>query len=191
MFPICVLSSSSPPCSHIHTLTVRASAGPDEDFGIKYNLGNGAPAPESVTNKIFEVSKNLTSYKISDIPDIDIGTIGSKEYGPLKVEIIHSTKDYVDMLKSIFDFDLIKDFLKQHQDFKILFDGLSGVTGSYGVDIFEKELGIKGSTQNCVPKPDFGGHHPDPNLVYAKSLVDAVDKNGIHRSEEHTSELQS
>ena len=84
------------------------------------------------------------------------------------------------MLKSIFDFDLIKSFLSQHTDFKILFDGLSGVTGSYGVDIFEKELGQKGSTQNCVPKPDFGGHHPDPNLVYAKSLVDAVDKNGIH-----------
>ena len=154
--------------------------GPTEDFGIKYNLANGAPAPESVTNNIFETSKTLTSYKIMEIPDVDLSKIGTQKIGPLEVEIVHSTKDYVDMLKSIFDFDLIKSFLQQHQDFKVLFDGLSGVTGDYGVDIFEKELGLKGSTQNCVPKPDFGGHHPDPNLVYAHSLVEAVDKNGIH-----------
>ncbi|GAB7363046.1 hypothetical protein MBLNU230_g3339t1 [Neophaeotheca triangularis] len=154
--------------------------GPTEDFGIKYNLANGAPAPESVTNAMFDKSKSLTEYKIADIPDIDLSTIGTQTYGPLEVEIVHSTKDYVYMLKDIFDFDLIKSFLKEHPDFKILFDGLSGVTGSYGVDIFEKELGQKGSTQNCEPKPDFGGHHPDPNLVYAKSLVDAVDKNGVH-----------
>ncbi|KAF1987241.1 Phosphoglucomutase, first 3 domain-containing protein [Aulographum hederae CBS 113979] len=154
--------------------------GPTEDFGIKYNLANGAPAPESVTNKIYETSKTLTSYKIADIPDVDLSTIGTQKVGPLEVEIVHSTKDYMDMLKSIFDFDLIKAFLKEHSDFKILFDGLSGVTGSYGVDIFEKELGQAGSTQNCIPLPDFGGHHPDPNLVYAHSLVEAVDKNGIH-----------
>ena len=92
---------------------------------------------------------------------------------------MHSTEDYVKMLKSIFDFDLIKTFLNEHQDFKILFDGLSGVTGNYGIDVFEKELGRKGSTQNCVPLPDFGGHHPDPNLVYAHSLVEVVEKNGI------------
>ncbi|QIW95082.1 hypothetical protein AMS68_000600 [Peltaster fructicola] len=154
--------------------------GPTEDFGIKYNLANGAPAPESVTNKIYDYSKTLTSYKLADIPDVDLSSIGTKTYGPLEVEIVHSTKDYVEMLKDIFDFQLIKDFLAKHTDFKILFDGLSGVTGNYGVDIFEKELGQKGSTQNCVPKSDFGGHHPDPNLVYAKSLVDAVDKDGIH-----------
>ncbi|KAK4619803.1 Phosphoglucomutase [Fulvia fulva] len=154
--------------------------GPDEDFGIKYNLANGAPAPEGVTNKIYDFSKSITSYKIADIPDIDLKTIGTKTYGPIEVEIVHSTTDYVQMLKDIFDFDLIKSFLKQHPDFKILFDGLSGVTGNYGIDIFEKELGQKGSTQNCEPKPDFGGHHPDPNLVYAKSLVDRVDKEGIH-----------
>ncbi|KAF2026167.1 Phosphoglucomutase, first 3 domain-containing protein [Setomelanomma holmii] len=154
--------------------------GPTEDFGIKYNLANGAPAPESVTNKIYETSKSLTSYKIADIPDVDLSKIGTQKVGDLEVEILHSTEDYLKMLKDIFDFDLIKSFLKQHADFKVLFDGLSGVTGSYGVDIFEKELGIPNSTQNCVPLPDFGGHHPDPNLVYAKSLVDAVDKNGIH-----------
>lgn len=154
--------------------------GPNEDFGIKYNLANGAPAPEAVTNNIYQISKTITAYRIMDIPDVDLSKIGTQKVGPLEVEIVHSTKDYVDMLKDIFDFDLIKNFLKQHQDFKVLFDGLSGVTGDYGVDIFEKELGLEGSTQNCIPKPDFGGHHPDPNLVYAHSLVEAVDKNGIH-----------
>ncbi|KAK7530261.1 phosphoglucomutase-like protein [Phyllosticta citribraziliensis] len=154
--------------------------GPEEDFGIKYNLANGAPAPETVTNKIFETSKTLAEYKIADIPDVDLNKIGTSTYGPLEVEIIHSTEDYVNFMKEIFDFDLIKSFLKEHPDFKILFDGLNGVTGPYGIDIFEKELGQKGSTQNCIPKPDFGGHHPDPNLVYAKSLVDVVDQKGIH-----------
>ncbi|EKG20343.1 Alpha-D-phosphohexomutase superfamily [Macrophomina phaseolina MS6] len=154
--------------------------GPEEDFGIKYNLANGAPAPESVTNKIYATSKALTEYKIAEIPDVDLSEIGTRNVGPLEVEVIHSTEDYLIMLKSIFDFDLIKSFLKEHPDFKVLFDGLNGVTGPYGIDIFEKELGIQGSTQNCVPKPDFGGHHPDPNLVYAKSLVDVVDAKGIH-----------
>ncbi|KAL9633205.1 MAG: hypothetical protein Q9204_003492 [Flavoplaca sp. TL-2023a] len=155
--------------------------GPNEDFGIKYNLANGAPAPESVTNKIFSTSKSLTEYKIADIPDIEMSTIGTKTYGSLEVEIIDSVADYVQMLKDIFDFPTIKDFLSTHKDFKVLFDALNGVTGPYGVAIFEKELGLpSSSTQNCIPSPDFGGGHPDPNLVYAHSLVSAVDKNGIH-----------
>ncbi|CAF9942223.1 Phosphoglucomutase-2 [Imshaugia aleurites] len=154
--------------------------GPKADFGIKYNLANGAPAPESVTNKIFATSKSLTEYKIADIPTVDISKIGSKTYGPLEVEIIDSTADYVEMLKDIFDFPLIKSFLESHKDFKTLFDALNGVTGPYGVAIFEKELGLpSSSTQNCIPSPDFGGGHPDPNLVYAHSLVEAVDKNNI------------
>lgn len=154
--------------------------GPTEDFGIKYNLANGAPAPETVTNKIFETSKTLKSYKIADVPNFDLAKIGTQKCGPVEVEVIHSTTDYVDFLKEIFDFDLIKSFLSKHSDFKILFDGLSGVTGPYGIEIFENELGKKGSTQNCIPKPDFGGHHPDPNLVYAKSLVDAVEAGKVH-----------
>ena len=154
--------------------------GPKNDFGIKYNLANGAPAPETVTNKIFATSKALTSYKIADLPDIDLKNIGTQTYGSLEVEIIDSTADYVEMLKDIFDFPLIKSFLESHKDFKVLFDALNGVTGPYGVAIFEKELGLpSSSTQNCVPSPDFGGGHPDPNLVYAHSLVEAVDKNGI------------
>ena len=155
--------------------------GPTADFGIKYNLANGAPAPESVTNKIFETSKSLTSYKYAEIPDVDTSTLGTKRYGPLEVEIVPTTADYVTLLKEIFDFDLIKEFLSSHKDFKIVFDGMHGVTGPYGVDIFQKELGLPASsTQNCQPIPDFGGGHPDPNLVYAHELVEAVDKNGIH-----------
>ena len=134
-----------------------------------------------MTNKIYETTKSLTSYKYADIPDIEISNIGSKTYGPLEVEVVHSTADYVTMLKEIFDFDLIKEFLSTHKDFKVLFDGMHGVTGPYGVDIFVKELGLpSSSTMNCVPKPDFGGGHPDPNLVYAHELVENVDKNGVH-----------
>lgn len=159
---------------------LRGCAGPKADFGIKYNLTNGAPAPDSVTNKIFETSKSLHSYKIADIPNVDISKIGTQTYGPLEVEIIDSTADYVHMLKSIFDFALIKSFLESHKDFKVLFDALNGVTGPYGVAIFQKELGLPASsTQNCEPSPDFGGGHPDPNLVYAHTLVEAVDKAGI------------
>ncbi|KAI5290287.1 Phosphoglucomutase-2 [Ascosphaera acerosa] len=155
--------------------------GPNADFGIKYNLANGGPAPESVTNKIFEVSKTLTSYKIADIPEVDIAALGSRTYGPLEVEIIDSTADYVAMLKEIFDFDLIRAFLRSKPDFKVLFDGLNGVTGPYGRAIFVQELGLpESSVQNCDPAPDFRGFHPDPNLVYAKSLVTKVDAEGIH-----------
>lgn len=112
---------------------------------------------------------------------MDISTIGTKTYGSLEVEIIDSTTDYVDMLKEIFDFPLIKKFFETHSDFKVLFDALSGVTGPYGKAIFEREFGLpSSSTQNCIPSPDFNGGHPDPNLTYAHSLVDAVDKGGIH-----------
>jgi phosphoglucomutase len=133
-----------------------------------------------VTNKIFEASKTLKSYKIANIPDVDIATIGTKTYGNLEVEVVDSTADYVEMLKDIFDFDLIKQFFASHPDFKILFDALSGVTGPYGKAIFEQELGLgPESTQNCEPSPDFNGGHPDPNLTYAHDLVEVVEKKQI------------
>ncbi|KAI5801540.1 phosphoglucomutase [Peziza echinospora] len=154
--------------------------GPTEDFGIKYNLANGGPAPESVTNKMYEYSKTITEYKIADVPDVDITTIGTKTYGPIEVEIVDSVSDYVDMLKDIFDFDLIKSFLSANPNFKVLFDALHGVTGPYGVRIFQTELGLPASsTQNCISSPTFGGGHPDPNLTYAHSLVKVVDEQGI------------
>ncbi|RDA94198.1 hypothetical protein CP533_6578 [Ophiocordyceps camponoti-saundersi (nom. inval.)] len=176
---------STPAASHVIRLR-RATGGilltashnpggPKNDFGIKYNLANGGPAPESVTDKIYQTSKTLTSYKLASIPDINISTLGSKTYGSLEVEIIDSTADYVAMLKDIFDFPTIKTFFSNHPDFRVLFDGLHGVTGPYGKAIFDKELGLSNATQNCTPSPDFAGGHPDPNLTYARSLVDAVD----------------
>lgn len=154
--------------------------GPQNDFGIKYNLAHGGPAPESVTNKIFETSKTLRSYKIANISDVDISTVGTRTYGNLEVEVVNSTADYMEMLRDIFDFDLIKKFFATHSDFKVLFDGLSGVTGPYGKAIFENELGLgPESTQNCEPSPDFNGGHPDPNLTYAHELVEVVEKKQI------------
>ncbi|ABN65289.1 phosphoglucomutase [Scheffersomyces stipitis CBS 6054] len=157
--------------------------GPKNDLGIKYNLGNGAPAPESVTNKIYDVSKELTSYKLIDLPDIDLSKTQTVQLGPLEVEIIDSTSDYVAMLKDIFDFPLIKSFLEtatKEQGFKVLFDSLNGVTGPYGYKIFVEELGLPlNSIQNYHPLPDFGGLHPDPNLTYAHTLVERVDKENI------------
>lgn len=111
---------------------------------------------------------------------LDLSKLGTFTYGPLEVEIIDSTKDYVKLLEEIFDFQLIKDFLKSNTDYKILFDGLHGVTGPYAKAIFIDTLGLpESSIQNCEPLPDFGGGHPDPNLTYAHELVEAVEKAGI------------
>lgn len=112
---------------------------------------------------------------------VDLSKIGDFSYGPTKVQIIDSVADYVVLLESIFDFPLIKSFLASHKsDFRVLFDGLNGVTGPYAYKLLVDTLGLpKSSVQNCIPLPDFGGGHPDPNLTYAHTLVDAVEKNGI------------
>ncbi|KAJ7759193.1 phosphoglucomutase [Mycena metata] len=155
--------------------------GPDKDFGIKYNVSNGGPAPENVTNKIYEKTKTIKSYKIIEAPPVNLSKIGEFSYGPSAVSIIDSVADYVELLESIFDFPLIKSFLSSHSnDFRVLFDGLHGVTGPYAKALFLEVLGLpESSVQNCVPLPDFGGGHPDPNLTYAHTLVEAVEKNGI------------
>jgi len=155
--------------------------GPDNDFGIKYNMSNGGPAPESVTEKIYEITQKLTSYKEVQLHPVDLSTIGTQHIGNLEVEIIDSVADYVVLLKNIFDFDLIKSFLKSNPEFTVLFDGMHGVTGPYGQRIFITELGLpQKSVMNCVPLPDFGGGHPDPNLTYAHELVERVEKENIN-----------
>ncbi|KAF9530477.1 phosphoglucomutase [Crepidotus variabilis] len=155
--------------------------GPDNDFGIKYNVSNGGPAPENVTDKIFAKTKTISTYKVIEAPAVDLSKIGETTYGPSKVSIIDSVTDYVILLEGIFDFPLIKQFLLEHsQDFKVLFDGLHGVTGPYARAIFIEKFGLsESSIQNCVALPDFGGGHPDPNLTYAHTLVDAVEKNNV------------
>ncbi|KAK6512349.1 Phosphoglucomutase-2 [Arthrobotrys musiformis] len=155
--------------------------GPEEDFGIKYNLANGGPAPEGVTNAIFEASRGLEGYKVDDsVGEIDLSTIGTATYGNLEVEIVDGVQDYVEMLKEIFDFELIRGFIQKNPDFKVLFDALHAVTGPYAVRIFVEELGLPASSViNSVPLPDFGGGHPDPNLTYAHELVERVDRDLI------------
>ena len=154
--------------------------GPKNDLGIKYNLANGSPAPESVTENIFVISKSLLEYKLLPLDPVDLSQTGIVHVGPLEVEIIDPTADYVALIKDIFDFPLIKSFIGKTAGFEVLFDALNGITGPYGRKIFVEELGLpETSIQNCTPLPDFGGLHPDPNLTYAKTLVDKVDANSI------------
>lgn len=155
--------------------------GPNADFGIKYNVENGGPAPENITEKIFTKTKTISSYKVLEAPEVDLGKLGDTTYGPLKVSIIDSVKDYLELLQTIFDFELIKRFLVSHKSsFRVLFDGLHGVTGPYAKAILLDTLGLPASSvQNCEPSPDFGGGHPDPNLTYAYSLVEVVEKERI------------
>lgn len=153
--------------------------GPNADFGIKYNMSNGGPAPEGVTNQIFEVTKTISEYYVVEGSDVDLSKVGSTSFGSLQIEVVDPVKDYVAYLQEIFDFGLIRDFL-QSGKFSVRFDALHGVTGPYGRALFVEHFGLpETSVQNCVPSEDFGGGHPDPNLTYAKSLVDAVEKEGI------------
>jgi phosphoglucomutase len=148
--------------------------GINEDFGIKYNVENGGPAPESVTSAIFEKTKTISSFKIgTNVPDFSLSKCPFKLEipGGMIVEIVDSTSGYVDLMKSIFDFNAIKKLLSR-KDFSMIFDGLHGVAGPYAQAIFVNELGVSSSNlSGCVPKEDFGGGHPDPNLTYAPALV--------------------
>jgi phosphoglucomutase len=154
--------------------------GPENDFGIKYNMSNGGPAPESVTEKIFSVAKSITEYHSIEIPTVSLSTVGTVQYGDLTIEIIDPISDYVLFLKEIFDFDAIKEFLSSNPSYTILFDAMHAVTGPYAVRLFVDEFQLKPSSViNCIPKPDFNGGHPDPNLTYAHELVELVEKNHI------------
>nr|VDD43391.1 unnamed protein product [Brassica oleracea] len=150
--------------------------GPTEDFGIKYNMGNGGPAPESITDKIYENTKTIKEYPIAeDLPIVDISAIGVSSFegpgGKFDVEVFDSADDYVKLMKSIFDFESIRKLLSSPK-FSFCYDAMHGVAGAYAHRIFVEELGSQESSLlNCVPKEDFGGGHPDPNLTYAKELV--------------------
>lgn len=147
--------------------------GPKEDFGIKYNIGNGGPAPEKITEAIFARSKVIDRYLILDAGDIDIDEIGEKKLGDMTVEVIDPVADYAEMMEQLFDFDAIRALLES--GFALRFDAMHAVTGPYAKEIFERRLGApEGSVVNFVPLPDFGGHHPDPNLVYARDLYDLM-----------------
>jgi phosphoglucomutase len=147
--------------------------GPTEDFGIKYNASNGGPAAEKITDAIFARTKVIDKYLISDADDIDLDIPGIKHIEEMEVAIVDPVEDYAALMETLFDFPAIK--AKIGSGFRVVFDAMSAVTGPYAKEILENRLGApKGSVYNFIPLPDFGGHHPDPNLVHAKALYDQM-----------------
>jgi phosphoglucomutase len=145
--------------------------GPEGDFGIKYNTGNGGPAPERITDAIFARSRELTGYRIVDAPAVALDHIGSQAVGGMQVEVIDPVADYADLMESLFDFKAIRELIAG--GFELCFDAMHAVTGPYAKEIIERRLGAPaGSVMNGVPLEDFGGGHPDPNLTYAHELVE-------------------
>jgi len=148
--------------------------GPEGDFGIKYNITNGGPAPEKVTEAIYSRSKEIDRYMILEAPDVDLDSLGEFQLGSMTVEVIDSVADYAQLMGSLFDFDRIHQFLASG-GFHLRFDAMHAVTGPYAREILEQQLGAPaGSVINGQPLEDFGGGHPDPNLVYAHELVDLL-----------------
>jgi phosphoglucomutase len=147
--------------------------GPHGDFGIKYNVGNGGPAPEKVTEAIFARTKAIGRYRIADGAAIDLDRPGTSELAGMKVEVIDPVADYRALMQTLFDFDAIRALFAS--GFRMRFDAMHAVTGPYATAILEGDLGAApGTVVNGIPKPDFGGHHPDPNLVHAKELFDLM-----------------
>ncbi len=147
--------------------------GPDEDFGIKYNIANGGPAPEGVTDAILARTKEISLWLTVDTPDIDLDTPGEVTIGDMVVQVIDPVADYADLMEELFDFDAIRKAVAS--GFTMRFDAMSAVTGPYAVEILENRLGFAaGTVVNGTPLEDFGGHHPDPNLIHAKELYDLM-----------------
>lgn len=147
--------------------------GPTEDFGIKYNIGNGGPAPERITEAIYERTLELDEYKIVEAPDLDLDKVGTQTLDKMTVEVIDPVADYAALMETLFDFPAIRAMFAN--GFRMSFDAMSAVTGPYAQAILETQLGAPvGTVRNAVPLPDFGGHHPDPNLVHAKELYDLM-----------------
>ena len=146
--------------------------GPKGDFGIKYNITSGGPAPEKVTEAIFERSQVIDSYKILEADDLNLDRLTVTRLGEMSVEVIDPVEPYARLMESLFDFESIRQLIKH--DFKLCVDSMHAVTGPYAKEIFEKRLGAAGSVLNGEPLEDFGGGHPDPNLVYAHDLVEIM-----------------
>jgi phosphoglucomutase len=147
--------------------------GPTEDFGIKYNIGNGGPAPERITEAIYARSKEIEEFRVVQAPDVDLDRLGTADVAGMAVEVIDPVADYAALMETLFDFDAIAAMFRG--GFRMAFDAMSAVTGPYAREILENRLGAPvGTVMNAVPLPDFGGHHPDPNLVHAKELHDLM-----------------
>ncbi|KAK2901346.1 hypothetical protein Q8A67_009461 [Cirrhinus molitorella] len=155
--------------------------GPDGDFGIKFNTANGGPAPEAVTNKIFQLSRTIEEFAICPELRVDLGTIGKQSFDlenkfkPFTVEIVDPVESYANSLRNIFDFAVLKELLSGDNHIQIRLDAMHGVIGPYVKKILCEELGSPANSAiNCVPLEDFGGRHPDPNLTYATDLVETM-----------------
>ncbi len=147
--------------------------GPNGDFGIKYNTGNGGPAPQSITDAIYAQTQAITDYSILKEGHIDLGKLGRSDLEDTVVEVIDPVADYKALMAALFDFEAIRELFAG--GFTMRFDAMHAVTGPYAKAIFEEELGAdSGTVVNGEPLPDFGGHHPDPNLVHAKELYDLM-----------------
>ena len=174
---------STPAASHVIRkyrasggLVLSAShnpGGPDEDFGIKYNIANGGPAPEGVTEAIYARTTLIDRWLTVDAGDVDLDSLGETTVGGLTVSVIDPVADYADLMETLFDFAAIRTVVAE--GLTMSFDAMHAVTGPYAHEILERRLGFRpGTVKNGVPLEDFGGHHPDPNMVHAKVLFDTM-----------------
>ncbi|MEP4247780.1 alpha-D-glucose phosphate-specific phosphoglucomutase [Tateyamaria sp.] len=174
---------STPAASHLIRLNktdggviLSASHNPggeDEDFGIKFNMSNGGPAPEAITNAMFERTKVIDAYHIWQGDPVDLSTIGTSVLGDMQVDVVDPVAAYVDLMKSLFDFPAIAKMIKG--GFRIRFDSMCAITGPYARAILEDTLGAaKDTVAHATPLPDFGGMHPDPNPTWAHELMDEM-----------------
>jgi phosphoglucomutase len=147
--------------------------GPDEDFGVKFNMPNGGPAPEGVTEAMYQATTGITRYLTSDAVDIDLGRIGRVSLDGMTVDVVDPVTDYAALMETLFDFPAIRAMFAG--GFRMRMDSMCAVTGPYAIEILENRLGAaKGTVINGTPLPDFGGMHPDPNPTWAKALMDEM-----------------
>ena len=144
--------------------------GPHEDFGVKFNMANGGPAPEGVTEAMYQRTMAITEYRMMDAQDVDIGTVGRHRLGDMVVDVVDPVADYATLMEGLFDFPALRAMFAG--GFRMRMDSMCAVTGPYAVEILENRLGAaKGTVVNEVPLPDFGGMHPDPNPTWAHALM--------------------
>ncbi|MDO4643287.1 MAG: alpha-D-glucose phosphate-specific phosphoglucomutase [Cardiobacteriaceae bacterium] len=149
--------------------------GKDGDFGIKFNLAAGQPAPEYATEAAYEVSKSLTEYTIAEVDLPSLDKIGSYRIGDTEIRVISSTADYADLMETLFDFPAIKAYVAKHP---FVFDAMHAATGPYAVEVFANRLGLPQKfLLNTTPLPDFGGGHPDPSPAHIDELKAVIEEN--------------
>ena len=147
--------------------------GPEEDFGVKFNMPNGGPAPEAVTEAMFKRTTEITEYRIVEAQDVDLSRVGRTSLAGMVVDVVDPVADYAALMEGLFDFAAIRAMFAG--GFRMRMDSMCAVTGPYAVEILENRLGAaKGTCVNATPLPDFGGMHPDPNPTWAKALMDEM-----------------